>query len=517
LRILNRIAYKYKYSFLLLIFFLDTSYPFQDSLNSQVPANDLILDEIVASIGTLNITAEEFSNSYELGPAFVKRKTESKNRYLKYMIYEKLLALDGYSRNLDEEEETASLIKDFESDLATEEMFKDDILNKIEISEKEIDTVVTQKQLELDIRWLYAQNKDKKDDLLLELNIGISFDSLYLLQFKDSIYLDDRSMKISRYQLGKKNPGLAEIIDTLTVGQVSNPIEADDGWYIFKIHNVWQNIMTTEAEMIRLRQESINSLKKKKMDKLSDDYVNKLLLGRNSIIKRSGFNILSAYLGLYNLTKEKYNEWNLSDKLSKALDELNVTKENIEQTILVDMNDGTILLEDFLVWYRNRSQYIKFNKTNLQSYSSSVESLVWRMTRDELLTRQAYERNFQQTKSVIKQSKLWKDKIVFSAVKKDIVESVELEQEEVRYDSIDSLDVKSNEEKINTEITRRLLLKLNELKRKYEININEDILEKINVSEENNPKAIDFYTVKKSGLIPRTPYPTIDFEWINWE
>ena len=168
-------------------------------------------------------------------------------------------------------------------------------------------------------------------------------------------------------------------------------------------------------------------------------------------------------------------------------------------------------------WYKNRSQYIKFNKADLRSYSNSVESLVWRMLRDKLLTGQAYERNFQQTESVIKQSKLWKDKIVYSAVKKEIVESVELKEEEVRNNSLESLDVKSNEEKINTEITRRLLLKLNELKREYEININEDVLDKINVSEENNPKAIDFYTVKKGGLIPRTPYPTIDFEWINWE
>ncbi len=68
------------------------------------------------------------------------------------MIYEKLLTLDGYSRNLDKEEEITSLVKDFESDLATEEMFKEDILNKIEISEKEIDTIITQKQLELEIR-----------------------------------------------------------------------------------------------------------------------------------------------------------------------------------------------------------------------------------------------------------------------------------------------------------------------------------------------------------------------------
>jgi hypothetical protein len=517
LKIYNRIAYKNKYSFLFLIIYLGTSYPFQDSLKSQAPANELILDEIVASVGPIIITAEEFSNSYEFGPAFVKRKTDSKSRYLKYMIYEKLLTLDGYSRNLDKEEEITSLIKDFESDLATEEMFKEDILYKIEISEKEVDTIVTQKQLELEIRWLFMESEEELNSYTNTLQSEVQFDLLYQLQFEDSIYLDDRSMKINRYQLGKKNPELAEIIDTLPVGQISNPIEADDGWYIFKIHNVWQNVITTESEMIRLRQESINSLKKIKMDKLSDDCVHKLLLDQDPIIKRQGFDILRSYLGIYNLTEEKYNEWDLSQKLDKALAALQVTKENIGQTILIEMNDGTMLLEEFLIWYRNRSQYIKYNKTNLQSFSSSVESLVWRMVRDELLTTQAHERNFQQTETVLKQSQWWKDKIVYSAVKKDIVESVGLEEEEVRYNSLESLDVKSNDEKINTEITRRLLLKLNELKREYEIIINEDVLEKITVSEENNPKSIDFYTVKKGGLIPRTPYPTIDFEWINWE
>ncbi len=253
------------------------------------------------------------------------------------------------------------------------------------------------------------------------------------------------------------------------------------------------------------------------MDQLSDEYVNQLLLEKDPLIKIQSFNLLRSYIGLYTLSKEKYNLWNLSDKLNQALDELNVTKENIGQITLVEMKDEVINIDQYLNWHKNRSQYIKFNKTNLQSFSSSVESLVWRMVRDKLLTGQAYERNFQQTESVIKQSKWWKDKIVYSAVKKEIVESVELREEEVRNNSLESLDVKSNEEKINTEITRRLLLKLNKLKREYEININEDVLEKINVSEENNPKAIDFYTVKKGGLIPRTPYPTIDFEWINWE
>ena len=126
-----RIIRKNVFPFLLPIFFLSISYPFQDSLKSQIPSISSISNEVVASVGPINITAEEFFYSYEFGPAFVKRRSDSKSRYLKYMVNEKLLALDGYERKFDEREDVASVIKDFENDIATEEMFKKDILSEV--------------------------------------------------------------------------------------------------------------------------------------------------------------------------------------------------------------------------------------------------------------------------------------------------------------------------------------------------------------------------------------------------
>lgn len=433
------------------------------------------------------------------------------------MINEKLLALDGYSRGVDKNDDVESILRDFENDIATEEMFIEDIFNKIEMSEEEIDTLITQKQLELDIRWLYAETDGELNKFIDALASGISFDSLYYLQFKDSIYLDDRRMKINRFQLGKKNPELAVRIDTLSVGQVSEPIKAVDGWYIFILDNIMQNVILTESELMRLQQESINALKKKKMDQISDIYVNQLLLAQDPVIKRQSFNVLRSYIGMYTLEQKLYGDWELSGKLDAALNELQVTKDNVGQSVLVVMNEGNVTLKEFLNWYRNRSQYIKLNKNDLQSFSKSLENLIWRMLRDKLLSEKAYERNFHHTESIKKQTQWWRDKIVYSAVKREIIESVSMEQNELNFNPSDSLKSESKDEMIRLNINRRLWNRINKLKNNYDIKINDGVLEKIKVSEQNNPKAIDFYTVKKDGLIPRTPYPTIDFEWINWE
>ena len=95
-------------------------------------------DLILAEVGNNKITAKEFIYSYEFGPSFPKKVKNSKEVYLNYLINEKLLAADGYSRNLD----TLPLVKDnfygIETDLATEELFKNEVMKDLKISNEEI-------------------------------------------------------------------------------------------------------------------------------------------------------------------------------------------------------------------------------------------------------------------------------------------------------------------------------------------------------------------------------------------
>ena len=317
----------------------NVSYSSDNGLELQGSKSYPIPNKVVASVGPINISAEEFYYSYQYGPAFAKRESNSKSRYLKYMIYEKLLALEGYAKNFDKRKDIASIIKEFGNDIATEEMFKNDILKNVKISNAEIDTLVIQKQLQLNIKWLYAKDKDELSIILKKMKAGISFDSLYSLQFKDSIYTDDRSLKTNRYQLGLKNPALASIIDTLHIGSPSKPIKETDGWYIIKLDNVFKNVLMNETEFMKLRYESIEALKKKKMDKLSDKYVNKILLRNKPVIKRKSFNLLRSYIAMRSLPKKKYDDWRLSEKLKAALNLLKVTKGNISKTVLVTLRD----------------------------------------------------------------------------------------------------------------------------------------------------------------------------------
>ena len=495
--------------FLLLTFFTSSA---QDKTYSEgIKGNN-----IIAQIDSIKISAQEFYFSYEYGPAFVKRDRDSKERYLDYMINEKLMALDGYSRGIDTSKQTIDMLDEFKNDIASEELFKQDILSRIKIEESEIDSVISKKNLVLEIKWLYAKDDEDVKSYLTQIKSGLTFDSLYSEQFKDSVYRDDRYMKIDRYLLERKNPMLAGVVDSLRVGEVSFPLHTDDGWYIVKLENVTQNLITTESEYERMRQESVNSLKKEKMDKLSDQYVNEIMTEHNPIIKRDAFNFLRSYLGNVSLPHKKYTDWNLSEKLSTAIKNLNVSNENeYAQTTLVELKNGKFTINDFLTWFRNRSLYISLNEKDLKDFSISLENLIWRMVRDRLLAQEAIEKGLANTESVMKQSRWWKDKIVSSIVRNEITNSVILDNKETKVNS--NVDSSKEQTGINEEFNAKLLRKILALKKKYKVSINKDLLNEIHVSDEDNPGAVNFYFVKQGGLIPRTPYPTIDSDWINWE
>ncbi len=477
-------------------------------------SKNLHTNDIVASIDSIKITAEEFFYSYEFGPAFPKREKDSKKVYLNFMINEKLLALEAYNNGIMNNEDPKNIYKDINSDLATEELFKDEIMSKVQIDDKEIDRIVDQKNCELSIKWLYSKDKNKINEYLEAIKKNPNFDSLFNSQINDSVFVDQRSMKISLFDLNKKNPDLAKIVDTIKVGKVSQLIKADDGWYLMKVENRIVNLLSTESEMNKLKYEAKEYLLKSKSDSLSDKYVNKILFESQPTIKRDAFNILRSYLGQYILKKELFEQWDLNEKLETALNNLGLSKEDKYPGIdLVITNKGNFKLEDFIYWYNNREEYIKFNKNNLMEFSKSLENLIWQMLRDKLLTQIAKEKNYFENGWVKKQCKWWKDKIAYSALRNQYANSIMLKNNEIKKSDIKNSDI----EKMEAELSEKILHKVLELKKKYKIKINEQVLNKINVSSEDDKKAINFYTVKKGGLIPRPAFPSIDPDWANWQ
>lgn len=474
-------------------------------------------ENVAASIGKLKITAGEFQKGYDFGPAFYKREKNSKDVYLKFLINEKLLALDGYNRRVDTVKQVKDMFRAFHDDLITGELFNDEIFSKIKYTKAEVDSVITEKQLEVYIKWLYTEDTDSATYYLASMKRGVSFDSLFNKQCTDSSILNDRQLKSDFYNLKLKNPVIAKILDALKAGNVSLPIHVQDGWYLVKLENISKNLISTQSEENNLRSEAVEAVKMRKMEAASDKYVIDLMEKAKPAIRKEEFNILLSYIGNYILPKKKFEGWKMTDKLDSALASLKVKdKSKIPSLTLVDLKNGSVSLADLLNWYWTRDQYIKLKENDFTSYSISLKEMIWRMVRDKLLVDEANKKNLSQRPSVREQERWWKDKIVYSYVKNELANSVLLENKEIAPDE-KNLQNQNNADKLSAELSKKILRKINWLKQREKISIDKGVLNSIKVTDENDPRAIELYTVKKGGLIPRTPYPTIDNDWRNWE
>lgn len=474
-------------------------------------------DQIIATVGKLKISKNEFQRGYDYGPAFYKREKNSKEIYLRYLINEKLLALDGYNRRVDTVKQVADMVQAFHDDLITDELFNDEIKNRVTVTDSEIDTIITQKQLELEIKWLFTPNKEEAISYVTLMKKGVSFDSLFNKQCTDSSLINERQMKSDLYHLKMKNPVIGKIIDTIKVGNTSLPIHAQDGWYLVKLENLSHYLITTESEKNKLRNESIEAVKMNKMDMLSEHFVNEIMANELPVIRKDEFNILISYIGNYLLPKEKFYNWRLAEILDSTLSVLKIKdKEKISRLKLVDMKNSAVTLSDFLNWFWIRDQFIKLNEKDLVTYSISVKQMIWRMVRDRLLVAESNKRNIAERQTVKDQEKWWKDKIVYSYVRNELTNAVMLENKELPESKGDS-DKKNNAEQLSAELSKKILHKINSLKQKESVKINNDLLNSVKVTNENDSRAIELYIVKKGGLIPRTPYPTIDNDWKSWQ
>ena len=142
-----------------------------------------------------------------------------------------------------------------------------------------------------------------------------------------------------------------------------------------------------------------------------------------------------------------------------------------------------------------RDEYLKFNEKSFNTFSASLEKFIWKMVRDNLLTQQAYSRGYQDKEIVKQQLDWWQDKIVYAVVRDEIGNSIGLNIEKPTSSKGDYDDKKQD-------LITKTFRKLQELKKKYQIVIDENLLNRIFVQDNNNPRAVDFYFVKKRGNFP---------------
>jgi peptidyl-prolyl cis-trans isomerase C len=232
-------------------------------------------EPVVAMINGRAITQPEFDVRWnDLSPATRARyeKEGGKRRFLDELIMRELLIQEARKQGLDQSDEIREKTQHYKEQLILDEVLKDRIKTKVDVSKEEMDAyflkhaeqLLANPKVQVSIMLLpniYAA-KDLKRQVESGGNFG-KFAARYSTDEKSRLKGGD----LGPYRKGLVEPDLDEIVQTLRPGVISEPVKTDRGYYLVKVSPLEPEILQADqATRERLRQELLAEKRRSRLD-----------------------------------------------------------------------------------------------------------------------------------------------------------------------------------------------------------------------------------------------------------
>lgn len=237
-------------------------------------------ENVLALVNGRQITQTEFETRWgELAEATRARyeKEGGKRRFLDELITRELLMQEARKQGLDQSDSIRDRAQRYREQLILDELLKDRIKAKIELSKEELDAFYEKHAHELltplkvQVSQMLLPNYPAAKDLEKQINQGGDF-----AKFAQRYSIDGKTKAkggdLGPYRKDLVIPEVDAVIHTLKPGMVSAPIKTDAGYYLVMITALDKEIIQADlAVRERLRQELLNEKRRKRFDDVIAD------------------------------------------------------------------------------------------------------------------------------------------------------------------------------------------------------------------------------------------------------
>lgn len=411
-------------------------------ISSETSHAQIDAEDVLATVGNKVITEEDFISRYELTPqlyaGMIGSEESAKKEFLYSLIAEKLYTLEAEAIGLSKSELVSSTYKAIEKMYVRDALYRKEILDKVEISDEYLAEAYKRSSKILNLNYIYSENYEEIESIYQQLQSGVNFYTI-MLQRPES-KLQEMPYSVS---YGKMEKNVEDKLYQLKLGEITEPVKAPNGWYIFKLLSVQQkaieNSKQAQAEekfVLKVaRQTIINSLYKDFFEKFFKDVkaeTNKELL-----------------IELSDLVFEKLQNSSKMDSISEN-DKIYLTSDdlyNIEadlgseklNSVFVKLDEQPETMDDFLQELAIEKFYI--DSLDLDHVRGRLNYYVRKFIEHELFAREGYNRGLQNLPEVIRDTQMWRSYYLSEALRKKMIDAIEVTEEELNeYENAAQLD-----------------------------------------------------------------------------
>jgi hypothetical protein len=481
---------------------------------------------VVAKIGHSEISVRDFRLDYEFGFSHLKGGQDRKLTYLDKMIDERLLSLQGYEMGLDKSEHVQTLVKNLEKELVIEQVFKDNVNSKIEISHEEIRDAINKSKVSWKLRYWVEPNLEHAGSVCAYMRKhGYAETVSKILSSNPEINLKPGDFETSYVTLLDVSQELFEAIKNLELGEISDPVTMGEGYYIFQVVDIRREPVT-EYEYQSRADSYKKILRVRKEQELEDKFISAFMTPKKVVTKRDVFAALSQNLYQW-YKRNKKNEY-LREEIEKSDDSdpyLAQIRRNLDK-VLVTYDGGEWTVDEFLKTFNPKS--IKMNENeDLGSYRSKLNDQIASAICDYFLLQKGYKEKVNKRSEVKAEIKRWTDKWVYQELRHQLTSNITIKDEEAKvyFDKFNDLFKQSPDDnpsfennikiaKLYAGHQKELALlssELRNLRARYGVTVNQAVLDSIATVDFSKSRWASLQVFKRNSM--RMAYPVVDPTW----
>ncbi len=390
-----------------------------------ITANIFAQDTVIAKVGPLEITKEEFTERYELVPQLTKPDGQTSNKYnlLYSLIAEKLWALEAEHENLDTALIMQTAYKSVEKMYVRDALFKIEIASKVKVTNKDILNDLKRYFSDLSVSSLIEKDSTAIYDDYNKLNSGIAFDSL--------VKMYNKVVDTTLIKYGEMDEANETLFYSLKIGEYTAPVNTGNSWAIFKINDIKTKSYSSEdisAATLKIKK----IIEERKTDKVYQKYLNKFLADMHVETDGDIFwrisDLLTNELGERKIKEAIPDSQNVnldSDDILKIESELG---EEVLNKPFIKFKKDPVTAEMFLRQFLFDGFYLK--KVDEKIVSEKLNARVKSFIESELLAREGYRRGLQNLPEVRSQLDMWRLNYLAKLFKQKFIDSVKVTDDE---------------------------------------------------------------------------------------
>lgn len=463
-------------------------------------------DEIIAEVGPIKITADEFKKRYEFVPHIGRhikgREERLKAETIYSIIAEKLWALEAQELGYDSSAVMKYTFQSVEDLHLRDALYRKEIKSKLSNDPEKYAEAKKRALVYLNAKFIFAQDQVQIERIYSKLQNGESFDSLLSIRGEADV------QKEAPYQIhfGQMSEYAEDSVYSLKIGEFSSPLKSPDGWYIFKLISVEPEIIENDKHVKNMEKRVRQIVEAREEEKIYQNYYKSFFPGRKVETNGEIF-------------------WSFSDKIIQALAERRIKAEveygksvHLEtddfykiknqfgsdslNMIFIEFEEDPITLGKFL--YSFAFEGFFSNSEDSDIVRSQLNGRVRRYIELELLTWEANKKGMKDDQEVSNDIKIWKDYYLGTLYKQTLFDSSNVSEEEV----YNYYNEKKNSENLATQVKiieirtknlDELELIFNEIDQGIEF---EEIKSKFNSYKSENVE-IEYFPITSRGEVGR--------------